>query len=117
MKVILRKSLWVQLTCVSLWSAFAFGQSSDVRDSLALCNNGWQACEQSRTVPPLLPVAAKTGAEQEPARASELSDSLVVCTDGWETCEFSKVAQADISGSDHQQNVSNCRKASASATA
>src|SRR5205814_9684750 len=104
MKVILRRSLLVQMACFGLWSGHAFGQSSDGRDSLALCNNGWQACEQSGTVPLRLPLAAKTGAGQKPATASDLSDSLVVCTDGWEACEFSKVARAKISDSEHQQN-------------
>jgi hypothetical protein len=59
-----------------------------------------------------LPLPAVTGAEQKPAGASELCDSLVVCTDGWEACELSKVAQAKISDSEHQQNVTNCSNAS-----
>src|ERR1700720_1600998 len=101
---------WLQVFCIALLSAFAFGQAPDARDSLAACNAGLHACEAVRTVPPRLRAPGR--AEPKSPGAAELSDRLVICTNGWETCEFSLLAQADLNSSEHQRNVSNCRNGS-----
>ena len=44
----LRKCLWVQALCLSLWPILGFGQSSDLSRNLDACKSGSESCDRSK---------------------------------------------------------------------
>ena len=48
MKTSLRRCLWAQVACLSLWPILAFAQSPDLAQNLEACKAGSEACDQSK---------------------------------------------------------------------
>ena len=48
MKASLRKCLWAQVACLSLWPILAFAQSPDLAQNLETCKAGREICDRSK---------------------------------------------------------------------
>jgi hypothetical protein len=48
MKITMRTLLWALVACLGFWHGLVFAQSSDNKQNLWACKNGWEACDRSK---------------------------------------------------------------------
>jgi hypothetical protein len=102
MNFTLRKYRWAQVACLILWPILVCAQSSDLKQNLDDCKNGWETCDRSRL-------------SQSESAAVALADhrrNVSNCRDGFQTCDHSQLTQQEtiaLALANHQQNVSDCK--------
>jgi hypothetical protein len=85
MKVSLRKCLWVQVACLSLWPILLFAQSPDLAQNLADCKNGWETCDRSKLSP----------SESDAVALARHGRNVSNCRNGYNPCDRLKLTQQE----------------------
>jgi hypothetical protein len=101
MRVTLRKCLWAQVACLSLWPVLALAQSSDLAQNLADCKNGRETCDRSKL----------NQSESADVALAGHGRNVSNCRNGYDFCDHSKLTEPEavaLAVADHQRNVSNC---------
>lgn len=97
----LRKCLWVQALCLSLWPILAFGQSSDLSRNLDACKSGSQSCDRSKL----------SSAQLADITSSAHARNVVNCRNVSSSCDLAKLTEPEtiaLAVANHQRNVSDC---------